>query len=272
MIEILPAGTHNGTILQSWASAGLFVCRITYPAASAYAEHGNERATIITVEQGRCLKQTENERLSLSTGSILFIPSRCIQADSFPVATTFVAAELSTSLVERVNANCNSGFSGVPVVGGDACDFQLRMRRELTEPDDLSELVFECLLLNVLVCAQRTHTRTKQPPAWLAQARDLLNDRAFQPIKLREIAESVGVHPSQLCREFRRFFHLTPGDYTRQVRLERAKELLQRGDGRLVDIAVRTGFADQAHFSRVFRRQTGYSPGHYRQLIRRERS
>jgi AraC family transcriptional regulator len=269
MGEILPAGMHNGTILQSWSSSRLFVCHIAYRGRTAYAEHANEPPTIITVQKGCCLKRMGNERLSLAAGSMLFIPAGYVQADSFPVATTFFAAELSTALLERVKEIREVSSRYLNVVYEDAQDVQLRLWRELMAPDDFSELVFEALLIDMLVCTQRTNTsRPKHPPIWLTQAKDLLHDCAFQTVRIEEIATTLGVHPAQLCREFRRFFHRTPGDYIRRLRIEHARQQLQRTDLRLVDIAVESGFADHAHFARTFRRYTGYSPKHYRRLLR----
>jgi len=52
------------------------------------------------------------------------------------------------------------------------------------------------------------------------------------------------------------------------LRLEWAAEELARDDARLADVALRAGFADQSHFTRLFRRHTGVTPGHYRELVR----
>jgi transcriptional regulator GlxA family with amidase domain len=52
------------------------------------------------------------------------------------------------------------------------------------------------------------------------------------------------------------------------MRVERAKELLRDPDRKLVDIAQACGFVDQSHFTRVFSRSEGYSPGRWRRLHR----
>jgi AraC family transcriptional regulator len=271
MARILPAGQHNGIILQKWSSSRVFVCRIAYGAQTAFAEHGNERASMIIVESGCCLKRMHNKALRLSPGSTLFIPPRATQSDYFPIATTFVAAELGTPLLERVHEFDSRLVGHLKGFQENAWDFQIRLLRELAHPDDLSELVFECILLNVFAYVQRAKQECPQkPPLWLTEAKDLLHDRAFQTIRLHEIAGSVGIHPAQLSREFKRFFKVTPGVYTRRLRIEHAKQQLEFTNAAIVDVAVKHGFADQAHFSRAFRRVTGYSPGQYRRLVRSE--
>lgn len=70
-------------------------------------------------------------------------------------------------------------------------------------------------------------------------------------------------------RRFRAAFHLTPQRFLRKIRLRIASRALIHGDGSLSDIALSSGFADQSHFSREFRRQFGRTPREYREHYRR---
>jgi AraC family transcriptional regulator len=54
---------------------------------------------------------------------------------------------------------------------------------------------------------------------------------------------------------------LAPHRYLLMRRLERARRLLDTPDAVLSDVALRTGFADQAHFTRLFKREFGVTPG-----------
>jgi AraC-like DNA-binding protein len=53
--------------------------------------------------------------------------------------------------------------------------------------------------------------------------------------------------------------------YVQSQRIERAKHLLRHDDANISTIAAALGFFDQSHFSRVFRKVTGISPGRYAQ-------
>jgi AraC family transcriptional regulator len=133
--------------------------------------------------------------------------------------------------------------------------------------DDLSECVTEALCLELL---QRTGAETdpavSRAPAWLRRARELLHDTCLYegPRSVREIAGELGVHPVYLARRFRQSFGMTPGEYLRRCRLERARWLLRRSSAGLAEIAAATGFSDQSHFSNAFRKGFGVSPGVYR--------
>ncbi len=69
-------------------------------------------------------------------------------------------------------------------------------------------------------------------------------------------------------RRFRTAFHLTPQRFLRKLRLRIASRALVYTDDSLSDIALKSGFADQSHFSREFRRQFGRTPRAYRDHYR----
>jgi AraC-like DNA-binding protein len=69
-------------------------------------------------------------------------------------------------------------------------------------------------------------------------------------------------------RRFRAAFHLTPQRFLRKLRLRIASRALVYTDESLSDIALSSGFADQSHFSREFRRQFGRTPREYREHYR----
>jgi AraC-like DNA-binding protein len=81
-----------------------------------------------------------------------------------------------------------------------------------------------------------------------------------------EIGAQRGISRFQLIRAFKQAFGLTPEDFRRQLRVERARALLA-GPRRLSEIALCAGFADQSHMTREFRRLVGLSPGYYRRAL-----
>ncbi|TDC74177.1 substrate-binding domain-containing protein [Streptomyces hainanensis] len=79
-----------------------------------------------------------------------------------------------------------------------------------------------------------------------------------------QIAQAAGVSEDHLGRLFHRELGLTLWEYLTRLRIERAKERLQRSDDNVQTIARAVGFHDRAYFSRVFRRLTGVAPHAYR--------
>ncbi|HET7331890.1 AraC family transcriptional regulator [Dyella sp.] len=84
------------------------------------------------------------------------------------------------------------------------------------------------------------------------------------PIRVEEMASVTRLSTSYFFRAFRLSFCMPPHAYVRAVRLARARELLLDSDEQVSWIAVACGFADQAHFSRVFRREMGCTPRRWR--------
>jgi AraC family transcriptional regulator len=86
-----------------------------------------------------------------------------------------------------------------------------------------------------------------------------------------ELARECGLSSGYFSRAFRLTTGITPHQWLIRKRVERARQLLLGNGLRLVDIALVCGFVDQSHFTRVFTRFEGESPGKWRQRHRKSR-
>lgn len=137
---------------------------------------------------------------------------------------------------------------------------------ELSSGERAWPLAVEGLALELLADLDRGAARPgggRPPPAWLAEATELLEQGAG-PTSLRELAAVVGVHPSHLARVFKARHGLSVGDYARARRLDWAAARLAEADAPVAVIAREAGFCDQSHFTRAFARHTGLTPARYR--------
>jgi AraC family transcriptional regulator len=75
------------------------------------------------------------------------------------------------------------------------------------------------------------------------------------------LAHEVGLSPSHFARAFRETIGRAPHQYLLTLRLARARHMLDAPGAALSDVAQRAGFADQAHFTRLFKREFGVTPG-----------
>jgi AraC-like DNA-binding protein len=90
--------------------------------------------------------------------------------------------------------------------------------------------------------------------------REYLDACHARPIRLEELAAISGTSTFALIRSFSRAFGMPPYRYLTNLRIARAQELLRLGRP-ISDTAFSTGFSDQAHFTRFFRRIVGVPPG-----------
>ena len=143
-----------------------------------------------------------------------------------------------------------------------------RLRAELARQDDLRLLIVEGFVAELLGAVALTRSpRPESGRAWLLRVRDLLHDNPG-PLSLTMIAARVGLHPIYVARAFRARFGCSVGEYARVLRVERARRLLHHTGLALSEVALRTGFADQSHLTRDFRRAFEQSPAAYRSLVR----
>ena len=85
-----------------------------------------------------------------------------------------------------------------------------------------------------------------------------------EKVTLQDVADQVYVSSWHLSKLFKKHTGENFSDLLRRERVEQAKKLLKTPSYRINDIAELTGFADVTHFSKVFKRFTGFSPGTYR--------
>jgi AraC-like DNA-binding protein len=107
----------------------------------------------------------------------------------------------------------------------------------------------------------------KKIPEWAIELKEIIQDQIDTnlSLSLKEISQEVNVHPAYLSREFSKHFdNLSFGEYIRKLRIEKAISLLQTSKHSLSEIAYLTGFSDQSHFTRIFRKITGTSPSEFK--------
>jgi AraC family transcriptional regulator len=156
----------------------------------------------------------------------------------------------------------NSDF----VAGSDIKFTLLRIYKETVNKDDTNELAVHSLILGVLSEKEKVATKTSQIPRWADKVFQILRDRWDENLSLLELSEASGVHPVTISRNFPKYFFCTLGEYVRRVRIEKSLALIKQSDNSLTDIAYRCGFADQSHFTRVFRHLTGLKPGTFKRI------
>ncbi len=95
------------------------------------------------------------------------------------------------------------------------------------------------------------------------ECKEFLSSRTDQNVSLSELEAVANIDQFRLVKVFSRLVGLPPHAWHLQYRLRKAQDLLSRGQ-KIADVAYTTGFADQAHLSRAFKRLTGLTPGNYR--------
>jgi AraC-like DNA-binding protein len=91
----------------------------------------------------------------------------------------------------------------------------------------------------------------------------VLREKLSEPPTLEELGRAVGCSPFHLSRTFSAATGMTIPQYTRQLRLERAAELLKSGKFNVTEAALEVGYSSLSHFSQAFHEAFGCCPGLY---------
>lgn len=136
------------------------------------------------------------------------------------------------------------------------------------EADDRLAEWLRLLLTRQGVVRTRRLTRSAADDHALSLAGDFLREHATRNVGLDELAEAAGIGKYRLIRLFRARTGLAPHALLVAHRIRHARRLLESGTT-IAQVAAATGFADQSHLHRHFRRSLGLTPAQYQQHLRR---
>jgi len=141
------------------------------------------------------------------------------------------------------------------------------------ETGHLTSLEKESRLLDMLTCLIIRHAEA--PPVEhgpvravreIERARDYLSTCYDEDISLGELAAIACLSPFHFAREFKKETGLPPHAFLIQTRVKNARELIAAGKS-IAMAAAESGFTDQSHLNRHFKRITGVTPGQYRKIV-----
>jgi AraC family transcriptional regulator len=116
-------------------------------------------------------------------------------------------------------------------------------------------------------CSTRRNSVGGMTPSALRRSIGFIETHLEGDLRLNAIAAEAGVSTSHFIRSFRQTTGKTPYQFLLDRRVQRAQSLMRDHRASLTDVALASGFADQHHLARVFRRITGVTPSSYRRSL-----
>jgi AraC-like DNA-binding protein len=211
----------------------------------------------------------------ISLRNILFTDNAILTADARIFALPGVRALLNV----EPNLRCR-GMEGYRLNLDtrqlqEAVSYAERIEEELTHKKSGYASLVSSMLIQLLVFLSRTFQQLDLPASSrimeVANVLVYLETHMEKRNSLAEISEIVGMSPRTLHRHFFASFGITPAQYLRNFRIQRAKEFLSDGTASVTEIAFSCGFCDASHFSRTFHEVVKLSPREYRRLNSIER-
>ena len=266
--EHLAPGQFFGRMATSRHVAGMALSESTYAPSLVIPVHDHELASVCLVLEGGYDETVGRRRRVCMPGMVIFHPEGEHHADVHHGAPVrLLSIEMGRAKLAALQAVAPVLGESAHLADAESATAAARLAREFRAGDDASALAIESLMLDLLVRSHRGALPDDAgAPAWLARAQEFLHANYARSVGVQEVADAAGVHPAHLARVFRRHHRCTLGAYVRRLRVEAARRQLAEGETALADIALAAGFADQSHFSRLFRAATGVTPTHYRRL------
>ncbi len=187
---------------------------------------------------------------------------------AYDCAGVFVDPSFLPLAVKQVLAEPIAGFTHDAL--GRAFD---ELGQELAEPDAVLPLFTEGWAMQALAYVARASrsvdpagvpSRSGLAPWQLRRAKEMFRADLSANLSLQRVAEACKLSVSHFSRAFKVSTGEPPHQWLLTARIERARDVLADSATPLVEVADMCGFADQSHFSRVFARAMGSSPGAWR--------
>jgi AraC-like DNA-binding protein len=246
----------------------------------SFPRHSHERYAIGVIEQGALGFFYRGENVVAWKGNInLSIPGEVHTGQSaIDDGWAYRMFYFDAGILQNVASEVADRPRRIPffqsgVIADGPLAQQLRQLHIRLEEPAIPLLEQESVLLELLARLVTRHAddlppmhRAGQEARAVTQLRSYIESHYAEDISLDDLSQITHLSRYHLIRVFRKAVGIPPHAYLRQVRIMRAKELLANGQ-RIADIAVQTGFTDQSHLTRWFKRLWGFTPGQYRNSV-----
>lgn len=244
--------------------------------AQPFPNHFHEYYVIGYVENGeRCLSCKGREYIIKKGDIVIFNPGdnhACVQSggDYLDYRGLNISSEVMTKLTEELTGNSEPPEFSQNVIQSEEALYYLR---ELHKSVMCGSCGFEkeeklLLLISVLIRQYDKPPESRAPEcrSEVEKACDFMERHYSEHIYLESICRCAGLSKSALLRAFTKIKGVTPYCYLENIRVGKAKKLLEEGVSP-IEAALRTGFCDQSHFTNYFSRFIGLTPGVYRKIF-----
>ena len=262
--EALTAGSFYGAIGGKRELGGAIFTDVCHQTPRSLPKHSHQLPFFGMLLGGSYREHYVHEERFFGPFTIMFRPAGVPHQDEIgPQGVKFFEIEILPEWQRRLEGLENPCED---LGGGELLWLALKLFRETR--GDCDELSVESLLAELLGAVGRgSPENAKDAPSWLSRVKDKLESEFCERLTLDELSQEAEVHPVHLSRVFRRFSREGIGEFVHRLRLRAACEQMLRPDASLTEIALEKGFADQSHFTRVFRRVTGMSPAQFRRIV-----
>ena len=265
--QTLGGGSFYGSVQKTQELHGAIFTDLRHTAPRKLPGHAHELAFFALLLEGDYRERYGHQQTDFRPFTIAFRPAAVPHQDEIgPKGVRFFEIEIRPSWHQRLR-DCSATLSQPydDRGGGELVWLGMKLFRETRASGLVSDLCVETLLAEMLgAVARKPRENITDAPPWMNRIVDKLRTECCERLTLDELGYEAGVHPVHLSRVFRKVVGEGIGDFVHRLRIRAACEQMLIPEITLAEIALATGFADQSHFTRTFRKVTGMSPGTFR--------
>lgn len=246
---------------------------------ACYSRHSHDVFSIGAITSGQSTYLHEKTRQTIGTGTVVLMNPGDIHAcnpiDDQPWSylMLYVDAQWLGRVQQASGVHAHADFRPVPaILSQDAELFAglLDLHRTLIDPTLETLQKHEFALSFFMLMQQRLGGPATDMPKRtnhrVERAAQFIDEHFLRAIGLDELCDVANLSEAYLIRAFEQRYHITPHAYLINRRVQHAQAQLRDGQS-IAEIAQCSGFADQAHFQRVFKKHVAATPGQYRQRL-----
>ncbi len=249
--------------------------------------HRHEFIEIVYIAEGEAVECVDEREYEVGRGDMVFI--NCGSTHNFTTRTGFTHVEIffSPALLEEGVITAQNALTLLSLslfnemcgeAGGGKLSFSGEERREIefilaamqkeyeSERSDAGTVMEH--YLNILLTKMRRASEERGENAIMEDIwqglKAYIDEHPEEDLSLSSLASKSFYNPSYFSRMFKKKFGVSPTEYIRMRRMERAKALLREEDASVEDILHRVGFSDRSAFYHAFSAETGMTPAEYR--------
>ncbi|AOT70612.1 helix-turn-helix transcriptional regulator [Geosporobacter ferrireducens] len=236
----------------------------------AYKDHLHQELSIGYIEKGTTVLHVNGKNYDISAGDAIiiypYVSHRCQPLD---------ITEWQFTMIYVDNAFCKGIFDdldtkhsiGIKKLG----EYEFNQIKHLVDTlkSDVSGFDKEVELISTLIhlfdtCDVAIKLESSRK---IHAVKTYIKEHFLQPLNLKDMEEHFSMNKFALIRNFKDKFNTTPNAYQLQLKINYGKYLL-KSSSNIVDIALRSGFYDQAHFTKEFKKAYGITPLQYHKSLK----
>lgn len=231
----------------------------------AYKEHLHQELSIGYINNGATILNVIGKDYCIRAGEAViiypYVSHRCqpVDINNWEYTMIYIDADLSKEILHNLNIKNSIGIRKLGKREFDQIKALSNTLKSNTSQFDKEVELIDTLIQLFCTCDIDIELKSCEK---IGSVKTYIEEHFLETLQLKDMEQRFNINRFVLIRNFRRNFNTTPNAYQLQLKVNYGKQLL-KSSGNIVDIALGSGFYDQAHFAKEFKKAYGVTPLQY---------